>query len=240
MIFYSDIMGTDHKKKGGIFMFARDYRRIAREKLSGKWAAAIGAALLAALLGGAIAGSNISLNLRINESTLRYLDPAVLAVIMKVIAVGSILGLVQFVIGGVVRQGYCAFLLEQQEGGKPRVKALFSQFNRFGDGFVLALLEGLYVMLWCLLFLIPGIIAAYSYAMAPFILAEHPGMRASEAIRASKEMMKGRKWKLFCLQFSFIGWSFLSLLTLGIGGLWLVPYMDAATAAFYREASKVQ
>ena len=68
-----------------------------------------------------------------------------------------------------------------------------------------------------------------------YILAEHPELTASEAIEQSKELMSGNRWRLFCLQFSFIGWRILSALTFGIGNLWLRPYEQAATAAFYRE-----
>ena len=87
------------------------------------------------------------------------------------------------------------------------------------------------------LFIIPGIVATYSYAMTEFILAEHPELTASEAIAQSKEMMTGNRWRLFCLHISFIGWDILCAFTLGIGNLWLRPYKQAANAAFYREIS---
>ena len=86
--------------------------------------------------------------------------------------------------------------------------------------------------------IITGIIAGYSYAMTSYILAENPELTASEAIERSKQMMSGNRWRLFCVQISFIGWEILSaLLTFGIGGLWITPYKQAATAAFYREIS---
>ena len=100
------------------------------------------------------------------------------------------------------------------------------------------LLRSLYILLWSLLFIIPGIIAGYRYAMTSYILAEHPDMRAGDAISYSKEMMKGNKWRLFCLHCSFIGWGILCLFTFGIGNLWLLPYKQAAEAAFYREISE--
>lgn len=65
-------------------------------------------------------------------------------------------------------------------------------------------------------------------------------MSASDAIAASKQMMDGNKWRLFCLNFSFIGWSFLSVFTLGILNLWLIPYMEASYAAFYEELKREQ
>ena len=74
--------------------------------------------------------------------------------------------------------------------------------------------------------------------MTSYILAENPELTASEAIERSKQMMSGNRWRLFCVQISFIGWEILSaLLTFGIGGLWITPYKQAATAAFYREIS---
>ena len=88
---------------------------------------------------------------------------------------------------------------------------------------------------WTLLFIIPGLIAAYRYQLTGYILAENPEMGANDAITRSKELMKGNKWRLFCLDFSFIGWDILSAFTLGIGDLWLTPYRSAAAAAFYRE-----
>ena len=88
-----------------------------------------------------------------------------------------------------------------------------------------------------LLLIVPGIIAVYRYALAPYLMAEDPEMGAMEAIEKSKELMKGNKWRLFCLQFSFIGWMLLSSLTFGLGNLALRPYQEAAYAAFYREVS---
>jgi len=87
---------------------------------------------------------------------------------------------------------------------------------------------------------IPGIIASYSYAMTPYILAENPGLRANEAISRSKEMMDGYKGELFLLHLTFIGWDLLAVLTLNIGHLWLNPYKHAAEAAFYRQLQAKQ
>ena len=96
-------------------------------------------------------------------------------------------------------------------------------------------LQTLYVLLWTLLLIIPGIVAGYSYAMTPYILAENPDLTASEAISRSKEMMEGNRMDLFVLELTFIGWELLCILTLGIGNLWLGPYKAAAKAAFMQE-----
>ena len=99
-------------------------------------------------------------------------------------------------------------------------------------------MRNLYVFLWTLLFIIPGIIASLRYGMTDYILSENPEITASEAIQRSKEMMKGNCWRLFCLEFSFFGWILLAVLTCGVGYLWLTPYMSASYAAFYREISQ--
>lgn len=83
--------------------------------------------------------------------------------------------------------------------------------------------------------LIPAMIAQYRYFMTYLILHENPGTGPLEAIRQSTQMMAGNKWKLFCMQWRFVGWILLCYLTLGIGFLWLVPYMMTSLAAFYED-----
>ena len=97
------------------------------------------------------------------------------------------------------------------------------------------LLMYILIVLWTLLFIIPGIIKTYSYAMTPYILHENPELSASEAIHRSRMMMRGHKFDLFYLYLSFIGWFLLCLLTAGIGFLWLAPYVDTSLAAFYED-----
>ena len=96
----------------------------------------------------------------------------------------------------------------------------------------------LFVSLWSMLLLIPGIVKAYSYAMLPYILKDNPELSAMDAIRLSSNMMKGHKFDLFYLQLSFIGWAILAVLTGGIGLLWLQPYMMTTQASFYQDIKK--
>lgn len=93
----------------------------------------------------------------------------------------------------------------------------------------------LFIMLWSLLLVIPGIIKTFSYAMTPYILEERPELSANEAIDHSRAMMKGHKFDLFWLLLSFIGWGILCIFTLGIGLLWLMPYMQTSLAGFYED-----
>lgn len=214
-------------------MTASDYRAIAREKLAGKWGTAILAALAAFYLGGLLVTNNVNVDLKLDEDTQIQIT-SVLYLPITFLGLGGILSIVQFVLGGVIRQGYCTHLLKHYDGQEADVKDVFSQFHRFGDGFCLYLLEGLYIFLWMLLLIVPGIIASYRYAMAPFIMAENEDMTASEAINASKALMEGHKAELFFLDLSFFGWGLLNILTLGIGSLFLNPYANTARAAFYR------
>jgi uncharacterized membrane protein len=92
---------------------------------------------------------------------------------------------------------------------------------------------GLFIWLWSLLLIIPGIIKAYAYSMTVFILAENKGMPALEAITLSRKMMDGHKLDLCLLSLSFIGWLFLVMITFGIAGIWVFPYLIATTTNFY-------
>lgn len=115
----------------------------------------------------------------------------------------------------------------------PEIGELFAHFNKFWAAFKVTFFTGLFTALWSLLFVIPGIIKAYSYSMAMYILAENPEIGALEAINRSKAMMDGHKMELFVLNLSFIGWYLLCAVTLGIAGIWVVPYVSATTANFY-------
>lgn len=96
-------------------------------------------------------------------------------------------------------------------------------------------LMNLFILLWSLLLIIPGIVKAFSYAMTPYILEERPELSAGEAIDHSRAMMKGHKFDLFWLYLSFLGWGILCIFTLGIGLLWLLPYMQTSVASFYED-----
>ena len=204
----------------------------ALNNLSGNWGLSIGVALLAAMLGGLSVSTSFSLN--IDEEILAKFPRTAVTVIMMLGSFAGTVNLLHFILGGTINLGYTRFLLDQHDGKELSCKILFSQFDRFGQGFLQKFLRGLYIALWSLLFIIPGIVKSYSYAMTPYIMTEHPEMTANEAITASRQLMDGHKMELFLLQLSFIGWMILNIFTLGIGSLWLNPYMQATEAAFYR------
>jgi len=123
--------------------------------------------------------------------------------------------------------------LQLIRGQQPKLETIFSGFQKFGTTLLLNLLMTIFVLLWTLLLIIPGIIASFRYAMAWYILHDNPEIRAIDAIRQSKAMMQGYKGQLFLLYLSFIGWFILCILSFGIGFLWLLPYIQSSSSAFY-------
>ncbi len=223
-------------------MHAKDYRDVARNDLQGNWPLSIIVAMIAMVLGGMLVGGSIQWNVTVPWQYSMDFSEAAKYIrfhrnFFSIPAWLSIVSLIQFLIGGAVQLGYCDFLQNLHRRNDPSIADLFSQINRFGTALLLRFLTGLFIFLWGLLFVIPGIIAYFRYAMAPFWLAEHPEASAMDALRASKELMRGRKGQLFCLELSFFGWMILCVLSYGIGYLVLNPYINSAVAAFYREVS---
>lgn len=128
-----------------------------------------------------------------------------------------------------------AIYLGLAEGKKPSVGDVFSKFDQFWPAFKVNFLVGLFTALWALLFYIPGIVKAYSYSQAYYILAENPGIGAREAITRSRAMMNGHKMELFVLDLSFIGWYLLCSITFGIALIWVAPYIQATKTNFYNK-----
>ena len=104
-------------------------------------------------------------------------------------------------------------------------------FRSLAAMFLMSLVVGLLT----LLLIIPGVIASMAFYLTPYILKDNPELSILDTLRLSRKMMHGHKMQLFCLQLSFIGWGLLNLLTLGIGTLWLLPYMTTTMAAFYQD-----
>jgi len=229
-------------------MRARDFRAKAKAALRGHWAIALLTTLVASVLGvfGTYGVSGTSVTEKLSNTDISlirdFLDTPVgktaLAVLGATLTVGTVYSLARFLLGGALELGYRRFTTQLVDGNKADFSDLFSRFNLFAKGLLMQLLIDLFTTLWLLLFIIPGIIKAYSYAMTSYILLENPDMPVMEAIRASQRMMRGNKWRLFCLRLSFIGWELLCAFSFGIGYLWLNPYKQVAEAAFYREISK--
>lgn len=224
-------------------MEAKILRDRARSSLAGTWGVSIGIAALAALLGGLLIGSSflpavtheIPIHSPLLDEISAKLGEGIRLGHLTLSIRNGVFGLAAFLLGGTLQLGYAHFLLKQHDGQDVQFNDLFSQFHRFGTGFAQRFLRTVYVSLWSLLFIIPGIMKSYSYAMTPFILADQPHLTASQAIDWSKELMEGHKMDLFILDLTFIGWEILASLTWNLGHLALNPYHNAARAAFYRQ-----
>ena len=219
-----------------------DYRRIARENLQGNWPLSIVVCAVACILGGMSVGGPFipEFSFRIDGQDISNINDLLNLISpggISAFGLGSLLVLTRLIIGGVIELGFAQYLLKQYNHANFELHDLFSRFDQFGQGFAQRFLRGLYTILWSFLFIIPGIVKSYAYAMTPFIMAENPDMSASDAIAASVQLMDGHKSELFTLDLTFLGWSILAALSCNIGNLALNPYKNAARAAFYKDLS---
>ena len=177
--------------------------QMARESLKGKWGLAIGTFVVYSLIAVSI---------------------------QRIPIVGVIASLL---ISGPFAIGLAFFSLSISRNQDAKLEQIFQGFKNFGTALGAYVLTSLFIFLWTLLLIIPGIIAAISYSMTFYILADDNSIGAMDAMDKSKKMMDGYKWKSFCLGLRFFGWSLLCILTLGIGFLWLMPYAQVSMAKFY-------
>ena len=194
-----------------------ELRAVSRTTLSGNWMMAALATLVYLLIAGGVSSIPVA---------------------------GSVLAII---ITYPLAYGFAILFLDLFREGKPiDIGKLFDGFKDFGRVWGTLILVAIYTILWTCLLIIPGIVKSYSYALTPFILKDEPELKYNAAIEKSMRMMDGYKMKLFLLDLSFIGWmilsactfgigDLLSILTLGIGLLFLQPYMNTARAAFYED-----
>jgi len=142
-------------------------------------------------------------------------------------------GVIALLIGGPMILGAAIFSLAISRGRDARLEQIFDGFRLFGKALATYLLMILIIALWTLLLIVPGIIAALSYSMTFYALADNPALQPMEALNQSKRMMDGYKWKLFSLCMRFLVMALLCVFTLGIGLLWLIPYVNITMAEFY-------
>lgn len=180
----------------------------AREALRGRWGVAVG-------------------------GTFVYLLVTTLAGSPK--HIGSVFGLL---IDGPMLFGLAIFSLALARKQQADVSQVFLGFNDFLRALLTYLLMMLFILLWGLLLIIPGIIASLAYSQVFYILAEDKNIKPMDALRKSKAMMEGHKGELFRLGIQFLGWFLLSLLTFGIGFLWALPYFQTTMALYYDKISK--
>ncbi len=153
-----------------------------------------------------------------------------------VLFVTVMIGLLSAVLYG----GYTLYHLGVRRGEEMGYTTLFDGFSFVGKLIVLDIVMYIFIFLWSMLFVIPGIIAAYRYRFAVYNLCENPDIGVMEAIRMSKVQTQGYKMDLFVLDLSFIGWQFLCALTLGILSIWVSPYMFQADMGYFQRIKRVK
>ena len=141
--------------------------------------------------------------------------------------------IVSFVFTSVFLLGGCFVFIKCTKKEELSFSNIFYGFDDIWTAIKANFFVSLFSVLWYLLFFIPGIIKIHSYSQTFFILAENKGMPVLKAITLSRQMMDGHKMDLFLLNLSFIGWSLLCLITLGIASIWVLPYYYTTLANFY-------
>ena len=206
-----------------------EYRAAARGALKGKYWYAFGMCILVSVVDGlisgvaqlinAISGTSGELNSMVG-SNYTIAGTIVLIALSIFVTIPLSIGLIRY------------FVLNSK--GKADINELVYPYkNNLMNIIIAEIKKGLFLYLWTLLFIIPGIIKSYSYYMIDFIIAENPYITSKRAFEISKQAMNGYKMKTFLLGLSFIGWILLGVITFGIGLLFVVPYMQAAETELY-------
>ena len=152
-----------------------------------------------------------------------------------ILSVSAITFVGPFILLGPLYLGLSMFSIEVVRTSNGKFETGFKGFKQFGTAFIAFLLMTLFTSLWALLFIFPAYIAIFSYSMTFYIIADNPSISGSEAIKKSKEMMKGHKWELFVLLFSFFWWYILGIITFGLAYIYIIPYIEATVVNFYEK-----
>jgi len=145
----------------------------------------------------------------------------------------GILGIGALVVGAPFYLGITMFSLSLSRNEKANISEIFEGFNRFGTALFAGIITGIIVVVGVILIIIPGIVAGLAISQTYLIIADNSGTGAWDAVKRSNELMKGNKWKMFCLWLRLLLWFIPVILTLGIGFFWYMPYASVCLAKFY-------
>lgn len=205
----------------------QEYKNAALRALKGKWTPAVIATIVYLLIGLVIAGPYYYFQLQ-NPTV----DP-----MLSLKASAYVLPLSLFIIVPLQIAFYYAFLKLYRNGDEKVMDNMFKDAfkPKYGRNILAMILMVILVGLGTLLLIVPGIILTLCYQILPFVLKDNPDLSAVQALKKSREMMRGHKFDLFWLELSFIGWAILAVLTFGIGVFWFEPYWMTTFAAFYQD-----
>lgn len=161
---------------------------------------------------------------------------ALLDSLPQVSAVGSFLSILVGLVVTVLTAGYYIYCMGIRQGLEMPYSSLLDGLSLAGRLIWCNILVGIKVALWSMLFFFPGLVAVYRYRFAVYNLLTDSSLTASQAIRLSCEQTRGIKGQLFVLDMSFLGWSILASLTMGILNIWLTPYMALCDLAYFEDA----
>ncbi len=218
-----------------IFKSSKELKELAKEKLNGNWLKAILVCFICWLITNSF--SNVS-DVTDGIKHISFLNAHINLNLVDNSSITNGFNIVSFLLSGALYAGSSLFFLKLIRSQNSLIEDLlygFQNFNRFGKLFLLELLRSLFIILWTLLLIVPGIVAWLKYSMAYYIIIDNPNLSVTDAIDQSTTMMDGHKSRLLCLVLSFIGWFLLGLLTLGIGFIWILPYYETAKANFYED-----
>lgn len=177
------------------------------------------------------------------ESVKPYLFESILAVFLYgiILSAASSAAGASLVVGGPMTIGLIMFFRSLRKKERPEITTIFQGFKEhFVSSLVGYLLSLVYIFLWSLLLIIPGIIKSFSYAMTQYIIHDNPTMNGNDAITLSRKMMSGHKMRLFSLYLSYIGWFLLGIITFGIAMIYIAPFIQAAVLEFYEDLKNNQ
>ncbi len=190
-----------------------ELKQNAKNQLKNNWALAIGVIILCQLIA--------------------YIPNLLLLISDNLVFTTIIIPIITLVITGPLAIGQCKFFINLANRSNPKFSDLWYGFNNILRAIGVTLLVGVIVFIGSLLLIVPGIILAYMYSQVYYIMAENPDMSVIDVLMESSRIMKGRKFELFVLQLSFIGWMILIGITFGIAGLYVFPYYNATLTNFY-------
>ena len=142
----------------------------------------------------------------------------------------------------VVGVGFSLFVMNSVRRSQPAIGNLLDGFGMFPRVLFLIILQIVLIFLWSLLLVIPGIVAAYRYSFAVYVMIDHPEMSAMDCLRESKRLTTGYKRQLFLLDLSFIFWFLLTMIPVVgyIAQVYVTPYMESARVLYYEQIRALQ
>lgn len=191
--------------------------------------------------GAGAGGGNIEVNL--NNSDISFISMSDMTPIFAILGTVVIGAVVVSLVASIflinpLRAGCLAFMRRNAEA-PAELDVIGEGFKQYKKVVVTMFFADLYIFLWSLLLIIPGIVKSYSYRMVPYLVVDHPELSRQEILAMSEEMMRGNRWAAFVLDWSFFGWNLLSAFTLGLVGVFYAgPYQHQTNANLYLELSR--